>query len=342
MSNLKLQENIKNIFEMDINLKNIIKTIVNLKKKVLLFSVLLFLSIFIITGLFIICFILFDNIWISSIIFTVVSIITMITLIIVIFKFLKKIKFSTEILNKNLYENNNIQKLYEDYFNANISTNELESFKFIYLNSKITINEIEQDYHYFLKNKDEPILSNKINYFEFFYRGIKGFFQINEPIHFIHYETTTDSSGKTITEKKITKFSSDQLFYNNEKYITNYNGFKIQSKIKLKGDYKTESVIFNKKYTTNLNSSDIKSTKFLTPYAIDLLSNIEDKDFYKLGIEKQLYVEKYKIGKDILPIGILDLTMLFNENKLMALIENKIISDFNLFTRSIAYISFLK
>ncbi|AGR41780.1 hypothetical protein [Spiroplasma diminutum] len=267
---------------------------------------------------------------------------TLLSLIIIVFTIRKSKKLSL-LLNEKIFSGKKLDLVYKNYFEFNFKAHGLSEIELNLVNPEFKIEKIWNSYKTYLNTKDAPFKTQSINSINFTFNNQRGSFVINNPIRFIERKRTYNNSKNGSKYKTVTtKFSSSNLFLESNKYSENFRGIKVKKSGKLKGDYKSESVLFNDKYSTNFSSTDLKATQFLTPIALDKLSNLELNGFNALGINNEVYVEKYKVGKDIFPIGIFDFTKLFTKSNLIQLVSKKIILEFEMLLDSLEYISYMK
>ncbi|AUB31888.1 hypothetical protein [Spiroplasma floricola] len=177
----------------------------------------------------------------------------------------------------------------------------------------------------------------------FTFKGRNAKYLIKNPIYTTNdyserrnYDQTENSSEVLISRDKL--IIKDEYLKNNSNGIPIFN----RKRTLLNGDYKSESIELNNKYKTNANSLDIRMNKFLTPNALDNLSKIENKNFYKMGVKDDLFVKKEMVLKAIYPIGVFNFFKLYSSKKIVEIIYKKIELEAELFLQSLEYVSFLK
>ncbi|WP_338985233.1 hypothetical protein [Spiroplasma endosymbiont of Diplazon laetatorius] len=255
-------------------------------------------------------------------------------------------------LNHILHQNGKMQKLYESYFVSKNELKDIEDFKLISASPEVKIQKIWKWHKNYLAEKPLPVVKENINRLTFKYKGREAVYLINNPILFVEnrdrwhrdgaigFMMSNNRYGRKRTNTF--KLSSDELFVVDDKLQKECNNLKIKKKGILKGDYRSESVAFNEKYSTNLASTDIAGAQFLTPVALDKLSNLDDKEFYRMGVGKNVFMEKVVLRKYIFPVGLFDFSRLKSKNQLIDFMCFKIDLEYDLLKRSLEYVSFLK
>ncbi|WP_339020488.1 hypothetical protein [Spiroplasma endosymbiont of Atherix ibis] len=240
-------------------------------------------------------------------------------------------------------------KIYLNYYSENEKFKDVNNLKLHYENYKViflrknNINLFLKKRYKKLENKSQ--LDNEdINFLSFTFKGREVKYLIKNPIYSSDNYYLNRQAYNSIRNSSEFLVSRDKLIIKDQYLKDNCNGFVIfNKKRKFKsGDYKSESIDFNSKYKTNADSLDIRANKFLTPNALDNLSKIENKNFYKIGIKDDLFLKKEIVSKLIYPIGLFKFTNLYSSKKLVKIIYKKIELEAELLLQSLEYVSFLK
>ncbi|AUB31137.1 hypothetical protein [Spiroplasma floricola] len=245
-------------------------------------------------------------------------------------------------LNKIVNEKLDLELIYFNFFNSSANLKNCSDFKMNIISYYPKIVDIDGSYKVYLAHRKVPIKEDHYNSLEFTYKNRKVTFIIEHPKNFIerHYYT---SNGRSGCSRTVTPLSMTVLYVTDDKYVKDFKSLRIERKKgNLKGDYKSESIVFNDRYSTNLTMNNIVAAKFLTPYVLDNLANLNQKDFFSLGVNKDIYVEKATTKYHILPFGIFDFYSYLNEKNLATVICKEMISQLNLVKNSLEYVSFLE
>ncbi|QHX36325.1 hypothetical protein [Spiroplasma sp. BIUS-1] len=245
-------------------------------------------------------------------------------------------------LNLIIHTKGNLKKIYETFFNQNNDLKNIEKVEYKSLNPDFSTNKFYGSHNEYLSQVGPAKKRDNLNLLSFKFNGKEGSFIIQEPVKCIKRTRSRRSDGSFRWKTNTTLVSMDSIFIVDDKIKNECNGLRIRSKGILKGDYQTESVAFNQKYSTNIAATNIAGAKFLNPIALDRLSNLNDDNFFALGVNEDVYIQKYFIKNPIYPIGIFDFTKLSSKNKLYEYMTRKIQFEKDLFKRSLEYISFIK
>ncbi|WP_339020489.1 hypothetical protein [Spiroplasma endosymbiont of Atherix ibis] len=301
--NEQLFNNVKNIINDDKEIKKAVNKIVKFKILFVLFLVFLIsFCIFFSASLITFVILFFKEAWPIKILLNFLyAIILLFILSIIYWRIYKKIQKMSNYVNKKIAQKNVLNDVYINYYSLNKEFQDITDLKLVYENYDIKILEKNGVIYDFLKKRFEnSYFQNnslkeeklKLNYLSFNYKGRKAKFLIKMPMEFsLTEEYNTMGIIKQLHALKKDKLTSiisrDKLFIEDLNLKKNCSGFIIAEKRGfIKGDYKSESIAFNKKYDTNCNSTDIKANRFLTVQTLDILSKLEDKNLFKLLFRK--------------------------------------------------------
>ncbi|AOG60574.1 hypothetical protein SHELI_v1c06230 [Spiroplasma helicoides] len=244
-----------------------------------------------------------------------------------------------------LVESNFISSTYQLFFDKYYNDNNVSDFNISIINYVAEKDIYNEEPHKCWSEKKQLEYNENLNSFSLLYKDHKLKFMINKTKKFIYEVITTDSKGNVHRTKKIDYIQSAAIFLNNDKHEDDYIGIQISKKKSKKDNYQTESIYFNNHFSINVNSSDIRGAKFLTPKYIDSFENIDSNGFNKVEIIKNyFYSDWWVFNKDKETKIINDeLCALKNKNYLkiddfkINLIK-KITYDFELFTKLFSWV----
>ncbi|AUB31135.1 hypothetical protein [Spiroplasma floricola] len=246
-------------------------------------------------------------------------------------------------INKIIHKKEKIELIYSKFLNSRTDLQDITDFKLSIVNFKSEPKRKRKSYANYMStllNRETPIKKNNENSLDFKFKNYQASFVIEHPLEFTRWtlKYSWKESRSTIGSKKL---SMSVLYIENKEFRKMYYNLKIKKSGELSGDYRTESIAFNNKYSTNLESNDLEGAKFLNPTVVNNLVNFNDINFFALGVYKQLYVERYETKRENCQIGIFNFLLLKNRNKVIEYIYDKIVKDIDFLKKSYDYINFI-
>ncbi|AKU79919.1 hypothetical protein [Spiroplasma turonicum] len=243
------------------------------------------------------------------------------------YKYLLKNTYIDQNVTKYLYNNNVIQKIYEEYYYKYINNDRNDNFKVNIVKYLPDMVDIYDNHYGYLTDDCNRLNKYMQNSFNITYKGKKIYFYILTPKRYITFRGKNNRKEETYVSRAL-------IFYDNKKFDKTFNNIKIvQGKDPEKDLFQSESIKFNEKYYINLKNNDIRAARVLSPKLIDYLANIELKNLYSIGINDEIYADWFLVSdfdykEDICSFNTIDV---INMNTFINKLVNKIIDDFDLF-----------
>ncbi|AGR41785.1 hypothetical protein [Spiroplasma diminutum] len=244
-------------------------------------------------------------------------------------------------LNRYFGSDDRLKKIYEKYLTKQLEIYGIRDVKFYQLNFDSSCVRTSKSRNSYLSSLPAPSVKTDLNYISFIFNNKETIFRIDKPV--LHSQAEYGESFSEKRNRRTSLISSiDNIFIKNEKLQQECYDLKIRIAGRFAGEYKTESIEFNNRYSTNLTSNDAAGPKFLTPIVLDTLSGLADIDFFSMGVNDRVYMQKVIISQEIYPIGIFDFTKLRNKKDVFELITKKMTLELDLIRRSLSYISTIR
>ncbi|AKU80004.1 hypothetical protein [Spiroplasma turonicum] len=234
-------------------------------------------------------------------------------------------------VQKYIFEELDMSTLYNEFLNQYDFKDDIKDVQFIFKKNY-------QSKPSFYKNDIKKIFEQgerNTNYLMFKYKNNICKFIINKPI----IETKKINEKETITIYKI----NYTLKLETKKYDESFNNIKIIKHSLFKNNYKTESTLFNKKYSVITKNNNLNAALVLSPKAIDKLSNIKNDIFDEILIDNGIYVNSLLVTENYkeLPIGFINLLKIISHDDFINEVASKIESDLNDMSIALKYIEAL-
>ncbi|AUM62326.1 hypothetical protein [Spiroplasma monobiae] len=249
---------------------------------------------------------------------------------------------SSKKLNEAINEKGKLPAIYKSFYSSKKELKDAFNFNLKLVNTNPSPKKIYSQFHQsYLSSLTPPIYNRSLNSLDFIFNDKIAKFQIQQPLIFSSRRRTMRNSTVSYKRKEI-KVSMDVLYMDHSEFQTIAKNLRIKKAKVLKGEYRSESVEFNNKYSTNIPANHIGGAKFLSPVALDTLANINDNNFFDLGIFENIYVEKVFMKKQIAPVGLFDFTKLKSKKSIFELMSAKMHQEYEMLKLSMAYLSFVK
>ncbi|QEH62131.1 hypothetical protein SCHIN_v1c09380 [Spiroplasma chinense] len=335
----QLMKDIENSFGKDSLLRESVKTIRYWNKCIVWAWVLLGLNVFGVPQLIILVPIMFmlKVTFTSSSIFLMLAgalnIAGYVLTILTIVKGVRTRKEKTKIIWTQLCAGTEIENIYENFFNANMKNNNLKDFKFFFPEQQFGNEVHRMESTTYLKNAPVPRFNPAYGYFKFKYKDFWCYFQVARPLAF-EIKVTRMRNGRAYTTTITTMVSTTRIFYLDKNMDRSLRGIRMKLGKGAKDSYQSESIEFNKVYSVNASSTDIRAAQFITPKVI---TNFLDTRpfFYSAGIDETFYADFYYQNKTYTPLGQLPISKITTIEDLFKKIHASILIDFSLFKQGI-------